>query len=304
MKATRMDSRSRLVRAERTDPGPVGSQQDGDPQDSKTGSEVSGIRGFLQRLRTMLPRSRQMPDRWLAREQRRRRYRALALFVAIVAIAAAIWAVLFSSILAVRDVQVVGLSPEAEVAGSSQVIAAAAIDVGTPIARVDAERARSAISDLPWVQSAEVRRAWPDSIVLAVTERTPVAVVESEDPFDPDGEPTRRGVDESGVIFDPPGGLWLSDPVIRGQDAAIPEAVDVVASLPEQIERRVRDVQAVSPDDIRLRLGNDAIVRWGNAQEPDFKAEVLLALLPRRARGYDVSAPQLPTTFRERGPKD
>jgi len=63
-------------------------------------------------------------------------------------------------------------------------------------------------------------------------------------------------------------------------------------------------VQAVSPDDIRLLLGNDAIVRWGNAQEAELKAEVLASLLPRRARGYDVSAPQLPTTFGERGPKD
>ena len=77
----------------------------------------------------------------------------------------------------------------------------------------------------------------------------------------------------------------------------------VVAALPEDIATRVRAVQAVSPDDIRLQLGNDAIVRWGNASEPEFKAEVLAALMTRRARGYDVSAPELPTTFNERGPK-
>jgi cell division protein FtsQ len=123
-------------------------------------------------------------------------------------------------------------------------------------------------------------------------------------PFDPQGEPIRQGVDESGAVFDPPGGLWLTDPVIRGEPRAIPEAVAVIASIPEDIERRVRDVQALSPDDIRLRLGNDAIVRWGNADEAEFKAEVLAALLPRRAKGYDVSAPRLPTTFDERGPKD
>jgi cell division protein FtsQ len=102
-------------------------------------------------------------------------------------------------------------------------------------------------------------------------------------------------------LFDPPGGLWLTDPVIRGQETAMAEAVAVVASLPEEIQRRVRVVQAVSPDDIRLQLGNDAIVRWGNAEEGAFKAEVLLTLLTRRAEAYDVSAPQLPTTFGEKG---
>ena len=78
----------------------------------------------------------------------------------------------------------------------------------------------------------------------------------------------------------------------------------MVATLPEDIERRVRVVQAVSPDDIRLQLGNDSIVRWGNADEGEFKAQVLLSLLPRRAQAYNVSAPELPTTFGEKGQRD
>lgn len=256
------------------------------------------------RLRVQLPRRRGIPDKWVARQQRRRRLRILAVLGAIAVIAAAVWAVFFSSLLSVRTIEVVGLSEEGEVAGSAQVQRAAGIALGTPIARVDADRATARIAALEWVDGVEVRRGWPDSIVLAVTERVPVAVVESDNPFDRDGDPIRQGVDTSGVVFDPPGGLWLMDPVIRGEPGAIPEAVAVVASLPRDIERRVREVQAVSPDDIRLQLGNDAIVRWGNAEEAEFKAEVLLALLPRRASGYDVSAPQLPTTFAERGPKD
>jgi len=67
--------------------------------------------------------------------------------------------------------------------------------------------------------------------------------------------------------------------------------------------RRVRVIQAVSVDDIRLELGNESIVRWGNADEAEFKAEVLRSLLPRRAASYDVSAPSLPATFGEKGPK-
>ena len=272
------------------------------PEDAPEESPPSRGRwpGFRMRWR----RGRVVPDRWVARQQRRRRLRFVALIAVVALIAGAVWTVFYSSVFSVRDIRVIGLSDEGQVAGSTQVERAAGITLGTPIALVEADRATARINELPWVDTVEVRRAWPDAIVLAVTERVPVAVVESDNPFDPEGDSIRQGVDSDGVVFDPPGGLWLTDPVIRGEPGAIPEAVAVVASLPEDIERRVREVQAVSPDDIRLLLGNDAIVRWGNAQEAEFKSEVLTSLLPRRARGYDVSAPQLPTTFAERGPKD
>lgn len=284
-------------------------QGDSAPESSRG---LGRIRGLLR-----FGRRRKGPDRWLAREQRRRRIRALTIVLIIGVVAAGIWAFAFSSLLSVRKVEVQGLTELGNAVGSGQVTSAAAIEVGTPIARVDAGEAAARIGGLAWVDSVEVRRAWPDAIVIAVTERTPVAVVESSPVVatdvdaDIDGasdgdvavEPLRQGVDADGIVFTPPGGLWLDGPIIRGEPEAIPEAVAVVAALPEDIATRVRAVQAVSPDDIRLQLGNDAIVRWGNASEPEFKAEVLAALMTRRARGYDVSAPELPTTFNERGPK-
>jgi len=283
-----------------------------DTEPSSSDQRARSRRGAFSRLvPSRLRRRRAVPDRWLARQQRRRQLRALLVVAIVGIIGFAIWGAFFSSWLSVRNIEVVGLSAEGEVAGTSQVRNAAAIATGTPMARVDSAAASERVRQLPWVQEVEVRRGWPDSIVLAVTERTPVAVVETaadggaldDQAAADDSSVIRQGVDATGVVFDPPGGLWLTDPVIRGEAAAIPEAVEVVATLPEEIARRVRVVQAVTPDDIRLRLGNDAIVRWGNASEPDFKAEVLSALLARRAAGYDVSAPELPTTFNERGPK-
>ena len=240
-------------------------------------------------------RQKQVPDRWIAQAQRKRRLKFL--FVLLVAALAgfAVWAVWFSSLLAVQRIEVLGLTPEGELVGGQEVRSAASIIIGTPIAQLNTGAAQTRIEQLPWVDSVEVRRAWPNDVVLAVTERTPVAVLENGD--------VRSGVDAQGAVFDPPGGLWLTDPVIRGEGPAVKVAVDVVTSLPEDIERRVRVVQAVSPDDIRLELGNESIVRWGNAEEADFKAEVLRALLPRRAESYDVSAPSLPATFGEKGPK-
>ena len=179
--------------------------------------------------------------------------------------------------------------------GGQEVRSAASIPVDMPIARLDTASAQARVLELPWVASVEVRRAWPQDVVIAVTERSPVAVVMQ-------GQ-ERRGVDAEGNLFDPPGGLWLTDPIIRGDDSAIAEAVKVASSLPADLEKRVRVIQAVSVDDIRLELGNKSIVRWGNSQEAEFKAEVLRSLLPRRAQSYDISAPSLPATFGEKGPK-
>lgn len=238
----------------------------------------------------------QVPDRWIAQAQRKRRLRALLVLVLGAVVAFAFWAVWFSSLLAVQRIEVVGFTSEGQLVGGQQVRSAASITVGTPIAQLDTAAVQSRVAELPWVDTVEARRAWPNDVVLAVTERIPVAVLEDGD--------VRSGVNAQGVVFDPPGGLWLTDPVIRGEGPAVKVAVDVVTSLPEDIERRVRVVQAVSPDDIRLELGNESIVRWGNADEADLKAEVLRSLLPRRAESYDVSAPSLPATFRERGPKE
>ena len=235
-------------------------------------------------------------DTWIQRSVWRRRLRVLAVLIVLAVTGVAVWAVWFSPFFASEEIRVVGVSELGQQVGTSQVISAAAIPGGTPIIRVDTNAARDKVAQLPWVESVEVYRSWPQAIVVEVRERTPVAVVE-------DGE-SRTGVDASGVLFDPPGGLWITDPVIRGEESAIPEAVEVVASLPDEIQRRVRVVQAVSLDDIRLELGNDAIVRWGNADDGQFKAQVLLALLPRRAQAYDVSAPELPTTFGEKGPEN
>lgn len=263
------------------------------PTRGQSTSRTKSRRFTLPRPLTSWRRRRIVADRWVSRERRRSRMIALAVALTVMAVGAGVWLVWFSPFLAVKDVRVVGLSTEGEVVGAQQVRATAAVPLAVPLMMADTVGAKNRVADLPWVESVEVYRSWPDAVVVEVVERTAVAVLEQ-------GQ-ERRGVDATGVVFDPPGGLWLADPVLRGEEAALSEAVAVVASLPPEIEERVRVVQAVSPDDIRLQLGNDAIVRWGNADEGEFKAQVLLSLLPRRAQAYDVSAPQLPTTFGEKG---
>jgi len=141
------------------------------------------------------------------------------------------------------------------------------------------------------VKSVDVRRGWPNEIVIAVTEREPVARKMSEG--------GAQGVDADGVVFAPQAELPENLIVVTAEGPALLASVEVLQALPPEIKGRVTRVAASTRDDVRLHLKSGSIVRWGSAQELEFKSQVLLALLPRRARLYDVSAPQLPTTLDE-----
>lgn len=206
------------------------------------------------------------------------------LLVALVAFGA-VFAVWFSTWLDVERIRAIGTGR------TQEVLASAAIDVGTPIARVDTISVQQRVGEIPWVKSVDVRRGWPNEIVIAVTEREPVARKMSEG--------GAQGVDADGVVFAPEAELPENLIVVTAEGPALLASVEVLQALPPEIKGRVTRVAASTRDDVRLHLKSGSIVRWGSAQEPEFKSQVLLALLPRRARVYDVSAPQLPTTLDE-----
>ena len=119
------------------------------------------------------------------RRPRRRWLRIALVLLVVLVVALAVWLVWFSSVFAAAQVRVLGV----EGARADAALAAAAVPVGVPLARVDTARAERAVRGLPWVLDAEVRRGWPSEIVVAVTARVPIATVTA-----PDGT-GRLGVD-------------------------------------------------------------------------------------------------------------
>ena len=77
-----------------------------------------------------------------------------------------VWLVGFSSVLATRSVTVTGLGDPGE---QAVVVAAAAVPIGTPLARVDTGGAvdRVASGSRPW-PSVSVSRSWPSTVVVSV----------------------------------------------------------------------------------------------------------------------------------------
>lgn len=230
--------------------------------------------------------------RVFARRQWRRRlgrlrYLGLVLVLALLA-GVGVWIVWFSSLLAVADVEVHG----ADMVPEERIRAAARVAEGRPLARIDLDAARNRVAILAPIRDVDVTRRWPDTLVITVVERTPVAVVEIGGRF--------RALDAEGVVFREfpraPDDLPLVLPTAGASADALREAAAVVSSLPEEVAILVRHVEVRTVDQISLALRDGRSVVWGSSDDSANKARVLAALLSQDASVYDVSVPGRPTT--------
>lgn len=210
----------------------------------------------------------------------------------VVAVAALVWWVWAGPLLAVRSIQVDGIS----LLPAAQVAQAAGVAAGTPLLQVDVAAAEAAVARLPQVASVEVTRSWPDRLVITVAERVPVAVVGRV------GE--RALVDVEGVLFDavtgaPPPGVVPLDVADPGPDDPVTRAaLRAITALPDSLSDIVVGVSALAADDITMFLRDGTVVVWGTADESERKGSVLAALASRIDAGelepvatIDVSAP-------------
>jgi cell division protein FtsQ len=224
-------------------------------------------------------------QRFGAAQRTRRTTRWVVLVVVVTLVALGVWVVWFSSLLAVKEVRILGA---VEVSADS-VRQAAAVPARVPLARVDVTGIEQRVGAIPRVASVEVRRGWPDVLVVVVSERTPLAV-------------TRDGsawtyLDVTGARFGTVNAVPAGMPkVSAANENALASALGVYAALPRSLATRVSTVAAKSRDNVVLTLADGTTVQWGNPDESERKAAVLQSLLKVKAASYDVSAPDLPTT--------
>jgi cell division protein FtsQ len=213
-----------------------------------------------------------------------------ALFIAVAAVAivaAAAWALLGSSLLVVRSVAVTG----SVTVPKDQVLRAAAIRPGTPLVRVDTAAVARRVEQLNQVQSAQVSKHWPDSVVITIRARTPALAVAADGGFD---LVDRFGVVVSHVATRPAGMVLLDTtaaPASLRDSPAVRAAATVLGQLPQPIRRRVRAVVAPSPDAVTLDLRGGITVLWGGTDRAAAKTKELQILIPTRAKSYNLSDP-------------
>jgi cell division protein FtsQ len=202
------------------------------------------------------------------------------------------WALLDSSLLVVRHEVVTGNGS----VPSAEILSAAGIRRGTPMAQVNAGAAAHRIEQINQVLSATVSRSWPGTIVISVRERTPVFAVRAGGRF---GLVDAFGVTVRSVRHRPAGMPVLAPPSgqLRGSPA-IRVAALVLRALPARLRAMVTSVAAPSGQDIRLHLRGGVTVVWGTSGQARAKAAEVAVLLRSGAHYLDVSDPASAVTQR------
>lgn len=236
-----------------------------------------------------------MSDRFtekLRQKRRRSRWRIAAVVAVVLALAAGVWAVWFSSLLETRDVAISGTDH----LQTTRVMRTAEVPLGTPLLRVDTDAIAARVSELKPVESVKVERDLPHTIRVVVTERAAVAWI--------DRTGTPWAVDASGVVYRPlnsrPAHLPALD-VDPDDRRVVAATARVAADIAAGDRTLLGDIDAISAetrDSIELDLSKGRTVVWGSAEDAQAKLAVLTPLLQIKARSYDVSAPERPTTLK------
>lgn len=210
--------------------------------------------------------------------------------VALVVIAAVAWLALWSPVLAVRTVEVTGVTGADRTAVTSLV----GVAVGTPLARVDLGDVEERVRSHRTVAEVSVERGWPSTLRVRAVPRQPALVLKN-----PEGQ--LEVVDSTGVSYGvikaPPAGV----PIVTAASnkgttkEALGAALSVIRTLPVDLAGQVSAMQVSTANLVSFTLGDVKVV-WGGADAADRKLQILRALLPTKPEVIDVSAPDTPVT--------
>jgi cell division protein FtsQ len=233
---------------------------------------------------------------------RRRRRQVLVGLLALAA-AVALYLVARSPLFGLSAVRVEGGSAATRAA----VLAAAHLHAGEPYLAIDPDEVGARVAALPRVASVRVRRAYPASLRIIVTERRATASVSSAGAYwlvAADGTVLERlrgrGQGLPFVANVPlPRGVRPGTRLAAGNPLA--NALTALGRMDPVLRRQVSGVTAGSIDGLQFRLSGGTVVLYGLADQQAAKdAAVLLIQRRLRAEGkevvrVDVRAPSTPT---------
>lgn len=131
-------------------------------------------------------------------------------------------------------------------------------DYGRSVYLLPLKARRNALLDVSWVQQASIVRVWPDRVMVAVTERKPVAFVK----LPADGITRWALIDDEGVILDPPARAPFKLPVLSGVPTGEPQSkrakrVRRMLQLMKDLGRHADGVSEVDVSDL-----DDLKISW------------------------------------------
>jgi cell division protein FtsQ len=174
----------------------------------------------------------------------------------------------YSNLLVIKKIDVRGANqvPVQVITDTAQ------ISLNTQLLRVPTSIVVERLTTISQIGRAEVRRGWPSTLVIEVTERIPLA------------------------LADTPAGRFLVDASgISGPDDAS-RSVSILAwqSFPDWLKAEVVITNTDNPNSIWFTLTSGRKVIWGDLTKAEEKSAVLKVLRRMAGSIYDVSTPEVP----------
>lgn len=204
------------------------------------------------------------------------------LIVLLLASGAVVYSLFFSNLFLINKVTVAGLGRINE----TELLQLADIELNTPLINLDSVAVASQISSLKTINTVEVRRGWPNTVAIVVSERVPIALTDLAD--------GRYLVDEAGIAFTRAGPNDVYRFVTAPNNSARGLAARVARILPEWLIGEVALVESVNGVSATVILNSGRRINWGDELKPVDKAAVLRVLLRTAAGDIDVSTPEVP----------
>lgn len=186
------------------------------------------------------------------------------------------------------------IAQEVTISGNSrltveQIAAAASIPIGNSLMSINTGTVTSQIVALPEIKSATVERGWPHSILITITERTPIAVAATAEGYnliDSDGM-------NAGVVAAPPPGLLIIS--AQPDSPAMTSAIQALAAIPANW--KLIGLRAVTQDSVIATLEGGVVITFGSGERASDKVDVAQALMEKGYTLINVSAPDAPTVL-------
>ena len=188
----------------------------------------------------------------------------------------------YSNLLIVKNIEIRGAN-EVPVQLISET---AQVSLNTQLLRVPTTTVVERLKTITQIGRAEVRRGWPSTLVIEISERTPIALTDI-----PEG---RFLVDATGFPY-LPAPAEANLPLVSGpDDASRASSVLVWQSFPDWLKAEIVSTNADNPNSMWLMMTNGRKVLWGNVDKAQEKSAVLKVLRRMAGSTYDVSIPEVP----------
>lgn len=223
-----------------------------------------------------------------ARERRRHLLVVSILGAIALLLAGLVYLVGYSSVLASSRVVVSGNS----LVTTDEVLQAANVPLGVPLARLDTEPVADRVATLAPVDEVRVSTRWPNQVRIVVRERVGV--------FQRQQGSRWQVVDADGVVFRtlPKQQSGLPVATSKGiETELLADVATVVGSLTPALRAQLAQVRCAGSDEIEVVLKGGQRIIWGGADQSTTKAQVAQALVGQgKFTLINVTSPAYPTS--------